>query len=246
VDAPGHEPRLSFLPDPYMDTDVSPDLVIDPGGGKLASLNVHKKVITLTLGKVSRTDFLLAWGPPEAKQPDPKRAKVEEAWMNWVPSVQDLGLEALRVRGPRGLPKGASARLILPPGELAAKDMVTDPDKPDEKVYLLWNFKPRKGQPFKRALANNVVYRARDIGKASLNWGTHHLAFDHTGTRQIGLSTDMVKVPVDYASGAKKLHHLMYLKGLAEPALDVRIPKLDTGTRTGHPICDQVYFVDKS
>jgi hypothetical protein len=234
VDAPGHQPRLSYWPEQVV-TEAEPDLLIDPQGRKVASLDVRNQVINLTFSKDYKATFSVAWGPLATQLPPDAGA---EAWMNWVPAVGDLGIDALRVGGaPGNLPQGASARLILPPGEILARNVVRDPNG----AYLLWKFKD-----FKRALADNVVYRARNVGQVSFAWNQGSIFAERGGTLSAALSTDMQMVPKDFLIGLNELDHLQFVAELSPSPAVVHFPVLDLGERTGHTICDQVLFVDKS
>jgi hypothetical protein len=240
VDAPGHRPRLSYFPDwvEAFESKSSPELVVDPRGGKLATLDLHGRVVTLQFGKRYRANCSVTWGTETQVPPKP----AAEAWMNWVPAAQELGIQAIRLGKPDELPRGASARLLLPPGDLKARSVIQDPQG---QHYLVWKFPAQPG--VKRAVANDVVYRATGITNASFSWGAQQLSFDRDdATLQLALSADMVKVPSDYNAGTKELGHLASLYRLAVPRVKVQVPKLSGYQRTGHPICNSVHFVDKS
>jgi len=253
VDAAHHRPRLSYLPDlaltDFRGTEqqvgsLLPDLVVDHQGQKLAELDLRGKVVTLELGSPP-AKFSMTWGPEKQFPP----STGDEAWMNWVPSVQELGIQGIRLGKAGALPRrGASARLLLPPGDLKARKVIKDPDK---KNYLLWKFpatedKKSKTPALLRAVANEVVYSAYDIKTATFSWDNQAISFDHKGTLQVALSIDMDKVPEDYNIGITELSHLTSLANLANPPAQVKVPVLQGSGRTGHPICNHVHFVDKS
>jgi hypothetical protein len=232
-DAHGHKPRLSYRPEGVI-TEVEPDLFIDPQGGRIASLDLTGKVLSLDLGTNPHTKFSLDWGTGTGKVPP------EEKWMRWVPSDQDLGLKGIRLAKPGTLPKGASARLALQPGNIEARAVVRTSDTKD---YILWNF-PAKN--FERALANEVVYSARGVQHVKVLWGTESLFVSRTGTLEMAISNDLAIVPKNYNEGVKKLEHLSHVEVLAEPPAKVNIPIIVEVERTGRPICNQLIFVDKS
>lgn len=232
VAAYGHRPRLSYFPE-YVDLewDSEPELRLDPKGTRIASLDVSNLDLKLALKNNPATAFDLNWGDKAKNQPP---TSAEESWMQWVPSVPDLDLAAIRIAG---MSYGIGARLSLPFGKIYARNVVKD----EANNYALWEF-----PSVNRALANEVVYSAPNVDSLTITWDTHQLTYARNKDLLMCLSNDMDTVPSDYSAGTTELHHMAHLQNLAEPPKSVKVPKLHTAKKTGRPICNQVYFVDMS
>lgn len=236
VHGKGHRPRLSYPPELAAGNSLMPDLIITPEGKKIASLGLTRKVGTLRFGNDHRP-YSLKWGK-EVPLPDPKSCA--EDCMNWVPSTSEIGVDKIHLgTSSRNLPKGASSRLILPPGELRVRTVVKDP----QAKALLWKFPAKPG--LERAIANDVRFHAKDIGMATFDWGGGGvLEFQTSGTLEVSIGTDMVNVHKDFGEPVQALTHLKYIKELAVGKPKIQVPVLDNLAQTGHPICDQLHFVD--
>jgi len=236
VAAYGHRPRLNYPPLwVYPTGRVEPELCVDPTGQRIASLDIRNTTLHLDFGNNPATEFTLDWGNTGATTPP------AEEWMHWVPSVQDLGLTGIRLSDPHmhdQLVRGVSARLSLPPGTIFARNIVLDID--DE--YAVWNF-PAVG--IERALANEIVYRAEGVEHLQITWEDRKLEYERYADLKMCLSNDMEYVPSAYSDEYTELHHLSHLEVLADPLLNVQVPTLVQFQHTGHPICNQVFFVDK-
>jgi hypothetical protein len=236
VHGKGHRPRLSYPPEEAVDNSLMADLIIAPDGTKIASLSLAGKVGTLRFGNDHRP-YSLKWGE-EVPRPDPKTCT--EDCMNWVPSTSEIGVDKIHLgKTNRDLPKGASSRLILPPGEIRVRKVVKDPDG----SALLWKFPAKPG--LERAIANDVKFSAKDIDKATFDWGRGRiLEFQTSGTLKVSIGTDMVKVHSDFGEAVQALTHLKFIKELAIGTPKIQVPVLDNPASTGHPICDQLHYVD--
>jgi len=238
-----HRPRLSFRPEEMIvSKGLNPDLLIDPQGRRFASVDIGGKVVTLNVGTNSRTQFTVQWSSstPGAEPTIP----AEEAWMNWVPSIQDVGLKGVQSRPAGGLPSGANARLLLPFGDINARNVIPAPPNPATK-YLPWRFHPGKPNEFVRALANEVVFHGVDVEFVEFGWGGNTLFKQLPGFRiEVGISNDLAQVAPDYPGPHTTLDHLTHLEGLADPPGTVEVPELKPLQQTGRPICNQVFVVE--
>jgi len=248
VGAHGHTPRLSYWPEDRSSGTLDAALQVDPGARKSVALEIKNQVVTLDVRRNSDPKFNLGWGEnPDARKPHNTAA---ERQMNWVPRTGDLGIEELnRAADPKSLPAGTAARLILPPGDLYAANMVKDRET---GKYSLWKFKGDKI----RALANTVIYEATDLTYAQLHCQSgareESVSFEWVDGRtvEIGLSNDMEKIGSGYTGRQKNLDHLKHLEALSDQRTQIFIPELcegpDDGLRTGHPICPLTLHVHKS
>jgi hypothetical protein len=270
VAAYGHRPRLSYPPE-FVSAhgEVEPELCVDSTGQRIAFLDIRDRILSLQTPP-SAAEFTLEWGDPTKKTPP---YDVDEHWMQWIPSIADLGLTGIRLkeddahehlhhihrrsRHPRKvsrntsqkysrgvqdeplLVRGMSSRISLPPGRLFSRSVLKDED--DE--YLVWKF---PGYGAQRALANEIVYRAEGLEQLMLSWDDKHLQYKRESDLCFCISNDMETVPSFYSDGDTELHHMAFLENLADPLMPVQIPKVVDTRRTGRPICNQVYFVDKT
>src|SRR3954471_8750065 len=155
-DAHGHKCRLSYLPAdviPDQLNPIEPELAIDHTGERIASFDMNGQALTLSFGTNQATDFNVHWGP-DAQQP---ATPWEETWLNWIPTLEDLGFGEFAIGTPGTLPKGASARLSLPAGALASRKVVTTKDTNE---FIVWDFPATKVQ---RVLTNEVAYTADHV-----------------------------------------------------------------------------------
>jgi hypothetical protein len=232
-----HRSLLSYLPGDVLAVNVEPALNVDPTGGRIASLDLSDKVVDLHFQSNPHTDFSLKWSTIASTNPP------EEGWMDWVPSLSDIGFQGLQPLLPGELPTGAGARLSLPPGELASRNVVHNQGRPD---YALWKF-PAAGNK-KQAVANEVVYKAFQVEDLTLDWGeadTHLRVSGSGGIVRMAISNDMAFVPQDYSDDSGALEHLSHLGGLTSLIDTFMAPSVSSSQRTGHPICNQVLFIDK-
>jgi hypothetical protein len=236
VGACEHRPRLSYLPHEVNPQAVEPDLVIDPWGVRSASVDLTQQALKLDFKNNPETYFSLTWGEEGTATP------LDESAMNWVPTADDLGFKKLELGQAGQIPGGVNARLSLPYGKLFCRNVVRDPVS---SAYLVWDF-PAKG--IKRALANEVVYRAQGVTDLTLTShdGTELLSADKSeGTLYMSISNDLGKVPKDYRGGIEALDHLSHLQSMAPDGVAFDPPKVDSPKRTGHPICNQVLYMYK-
>src|ERR1044072_2536678 len=123
-----HQARLAWYPAEVVPgralQGLKPDLVIDPAGVALASLPADGAGLRLEVAP-AHDSFELSWGEERAEAPG--RA-AEDAWMNWLPPISDLGLavaESYRLGPPGRVPVGTLARLTLLPGEVGCDLVVS-------------------------------------------------------------------------------------------------------------------------
>jgi hypothetical protein len=232
-----HRPRLSYRPeDAVTSAELEPSLSIDPQGRRFASLDVTGQVITLDVGRNSRSQFSVKWSPTASTVPSN-----EDAWMNWVPSVQDLGVQRIRLGAAGELPHGVAARLILPPGDIEARNVIRNPENRDE--FLQWNFPAVPG--LTRALANEIVFHGVGIEVVDFRWNDGSRLFaEGSGTLEMGLSNDLLIVNPEFRTTSPILEHLLHLDHLADPPGNIRVPELLALQQTGRPICNQLYYID--
>ncbi|HTG33183.1 MAG TPA: hypothetical protein VLB76_09650 [Thermoanaerobaculia bacterium] len=271
IAAYGHRSRLSYPPEfVSADGEVEPELCVDSTGQRIAVLDIRDRVLSLQ-ARPNAAEFSLEWGDTTKKTPP---YDVDERWMQWIPSIADLGLTGIRLKeddahehlhhihGKRRhsrkasrntaqkysqgvqddnilLARGMSSRMSLPPGRLFARNILKDED--DE--YFVWGF---PGSGAQRALANEIVYRAEGLEQLLVSWDDKQLSYDRESDLYLCVSNDMEIVPSSYSDGDTELHHMAFLENLADPLMPVQIPKVVDTRRTGRPICNQVYFVDKT
>jgi hypothetical protein len=236
-----HQARLAWYPAEVVPgralQGLKPDLVIDPAGVALASLPLDGAALRLEVAPANES-FELSWGEERAEAPG---SAAEDAWMNWLPPISDLGLavaESYRLGPPGRLPAGTSARLTLPPGRLRCSRIVHDKDDPTQ--VMLWRF-PATGSV--RALANDVVFLAPEIEAAALLLGDEQLfSVEQPGLVRIAISNDLYTVPFDYRAGSETLDHLRHFDAIAGDSRGFAAPEAVDERRTGHPICNGVFL----
>lgn len=246
-DAHGHRARLTYDPEQAI-TEIEPALHIDSRGARFASLDLTdiRQPLNLDFGASPPTEFLLDWGDISKEVPE---QVAQEKWMSWVPSDQDLGLKGIRVeKDPNKLPTGAAARLILNPGSVEARSTVKNKGTREEtERYIKWKF---PAVNIKRAVANEVVYRVQGVQHVIVWWGrggqNEKIFMSHNGTRRMAISNDLAVVSNTYNDPQDKLDHLTHLEVLALDNKKVQAPEISKDDRTGRPICNQIFFVDKS
>jgi hypothetical protein len=240
-----HRPRLAFLPNQFIpddpDTFIMPELVADVSGARIASEDAAKggagagfyeiRYVSSSGGK----EFAMHWGPPKYDQP------WSEEWMDWIPSLDDLGFKPLVMGGSGTLPDGAVTRLTLPPGELICREMTRDADT---DAILVWTFPSASAGPLNRALANLVAYRVNDIDSLEVWRDGKRVLYANVSsveTVQMNFSNDMAMVMADYNDPQTTLDHLQDLHSVAEYRVPWVAPSVvqDTPQQTGHPICNQ-------
>lgn len=233
-----HRPLLTYHPEYFkLVKRLEPELCVDVIGTRVASIDVGDRALTLKFDTNPHSEFDLNWGDKNKKAPP---TKADEKWMQWIPSVEDLGLKGVRIGKPNQIVHGVSARLSLPPGILYARNVVKDRNGVD---YALWDF---AGSGDQRALANEIVYRAEGVKHPQITWDDQKLEASRDADVQMCLSNDMQAVPSTYTQGVTELHHLVHMEHVADPLVNVKIPKIKAQQRTGRPICNQIYFLDKT
>jgi hypothetical protein len=241
-----HRPMLSYLPGQFQSA-ITPALVVDPGGNRIASEDARKNYYELSFATNPPKEFALKWGPsPDYNEP------WEEDCMNWLPSLDDLGFKPF-APGPAGtLPHGATSRFSLPPGELICREMTRDRGTNE---VLLWHFpSASNGDGLIRALANLVVYRVMNVDNLNIKRNGKTVLTSNQATLKQGetlrmcLSNDMKDVPLDYNSPQQALDHLQHLDAIAKLKGKFKpptvVPRDGKPKHTGHPICNQVIFID--
>lgn len=240
-----HRARLSYAPEDCVPARTfEPELVVGRGGERIASEDCRKHRYKVTfVNDIYERKFNLKWSPLEYSEP------LTEEFMDWLPSLDDLGFKGFRVGS--GIPHGAASRFSLPPGDVTCYEITRDPHTNET---LLWNFPSAYGgDGMTCALANLIVYRATDIQTLQITRDRKTIltsTLPNNGTLRMCLSNDMANVPYDYNDPQESLKHLEHLKCIVKekvPFVAPRIvPREKGGQRTGHPICNGVVFVDKS
>jgi hypothetical protein len=238
-----HHPRLSYLPSEVIPHPaLEPQMVIDPRGGRIANLPVQGMVLELSFSNGSTTPFHLEWSEPRPEAP------LLESSLTWLPTLAELGFDKFSLGDPGTLPKGAATRLRLPEGELFARNIVRTPDGAG---YLLWNFPVGETT---RALANEIVFRARGVDDAIFSLDGKTILASNlgpAGTLRMSLANDISIVPSNYNSPQTNLDHLSHLAVLAPmrtpsfqpPTVVDAMPRPPAPARTVKPICNGVVFV---
>lgn len=236
---PLHQPRLSYLPGQVQTEHATAELVVGPDGERIAFLDLTDQALALGFRETPYTEFSVTWGPADREAPS---SRDEDTWMNWVPAVQDLGFEGLRLGQPGELVSGAGAVISLPKGELAARNVVR---KPGTEEPFLWKFSGN-GEAKKRAVANEVVFTAWNVDDVYfLRNGKKYLESSMAAgaTLRMAVSNDLASVTPDYNDGIDALKHLDHIGALAASRPAFQQPKLFDSGRTGHPICNQALYV---
>jgi len=240
--APCHRTRLNYDFAQFLASaapPVEPELVIDPTGRRFGSLDLCDAFLKFDFASNPYKNFALQWGPEDVERPPSER------WMNWVPSLQDIGFESLELGSRR--PDGATARISLPEGELECRSVVRDSNT---RQFAIWNFpavvNKTSGKPIRRALANEIVYRASSVGALTISdsEGNPLLASSPTikegMTLKMCISNDIHRLTIDTPMETAVLNHLDHVKTVARPR-EFMAPRLSDDQRTGGgPICSQV------
>ena len=232
-----HAGRLTYLPSPVKHVrKVQPKLVIDEAAGRIASLDINQAALQLTFGTNPNTKFDVHWG---AYGQTPS-APWEETCLEWLPRLEELGFEPFRVGPPGTLPTGASARLTLPPGKLATRQIIKNPDT---NQYLRWKF---PAVNVRKALANEIIYTVDGADNMNIvdSSGAQTLYSKEKGIRPVRMciTNDLEYVPYNYGGSSAALEHLRHVDSMASGTFQKPIEVNDE--RTGHPICMSVIFVN--
>src|ERR1043165_4055978 len=196
-DAHHHTSRLSYKPaqfSPRKNPEFTPDMFVDPTGVNVASFNMQGQALTFAFGTNPMDKHRVHWAP------DPAAQKPASPWLetcaNWLPKIEDLGFGKFEIGDPGTLPKGARARITLPPGALCTRKVVA---QQDTNEYILWNF-PATG--VNRVLTNDVTYIADHVEDLTITdaAGSPILSasLGDTETLQMCISNDVTVVPVNY------------------------------------------------
>lgn len=232
-----HKCRFIWSPQDHVISLVKPELTVDSLGNRYASFDMDDQALTLTTNS-SRTDYYVHWGNVEKAKPE---APWEESWMDWVPKIESLGFDPIRVPDSGKLQDGAIARITLPFGTLASADIVRK-NRSDE--YLLWRF-PAVAHK-ERVLANQVVFSVDGISKFDFQDASGHSVvhaeIGGPSVVRMCISNDMEKVPPNFNAPIKKLDHLSHLDVITTGTFQA--PESLEVPRTGNPICDQVVNVE--
>jgi hypothetical protein len=246
-----HRSRLNYKPMEFRST-VAADLTLDNNAELIASLDLRSRALNFEVGPNPNEKFRMTWGCEDARQPaNPE----EEALMNWIPSLADLGFNGFRIPPAGFLPAGATSRVTLPPGDLFCRDVA----KRKKDDYLLFEFPATAdencGRPATvRAMANEVVYRISGLEVVVVR--DHHgdTLLSSSGPREgdtlkMCISNDMEMVaPASHhaTTAIESLPHLRHIGEVARLRVDRFEPPriLPTGEHTGiDPICDGALFV---
>jgi len=238
-----HRPRLTYLPELFAPLSDNPEveMVVDTMGHRIASMDLRDLFLELTFGSNPTQEFAVPWGPERAQRPP------HEEWLNWVPTLGDLGFEGFRMGSPGQLPDGASTRLTLPKGEIFSRNIVRDSNS-SANDYAIWQF-PAAGDK-ERALANEVVFRAS--GVEDIFFKNREGVTLLSGSGQSGsvvrmcICNDLAVVPLDYNRPLDSLIHLEHLAALSPLRAEFQAPTLvpARNQRTDTPICNQAVHVD--
>lgn len=230
-----HAARLTYLPGvvPH-EKYVHPKLVINELGGRIASLDINQ-ALELSFTDNPNSKFSAHWGSGG----ETPSAPWQETWLDWHPRLEELGFEPFVV-GPAGtLPDGALARLTLPPGRLAARNIIK---KPYENQCLRWKF---PAVNVTKALANELVYTMYGSNEMAIKDRTGNvlLSCSEQGTRPVRMciTHDMEYVPYQYGDSSAVLEHLKHIESVAGGTFQK--PQEVDNEHTGHPICMSVIFV---
>lgn len=232
-----HASRLSYLPTTTKHSrDVKPNLLIDQTAGKVASLDINQLALEMSFKTNPHTEFDVHWGSGGEMPSSPW----EEGWLDWLPRLEELGFDPFAV-GPVGtLPKGASARLTLPFGKLAARQIIK---KPDTNRYLRWDF---PASSVRKALANEIVLTVNGADDMRIlnSDGATLLRSTLGGIRPLRMciTNDLELVPYNYGSSPADLEHLEHIGSIAGGTFQK--PKEVNDDRTGRPICMSVVLVN--
>ena len=235
-----HRPRLAFSPDQFRATKEA-DLTVDAMGNRIASIDLSGVSLGLAVLPVEPPNFTLGWAP-QAPPPHPPASQ----WMNWVPTLTELGFKGITLEPDGRVPPRASTRLTLCPGELFCRDVV----KGKDGKYMIWKFPVTQT---KRAVANQIVYRASGIGQVVVTLKNDHGTSKVTSIVQaedevlrMSFCNDLAQVKSTYYQSVEALNHLKHLDALTDlinppfqpPSL---VPNSDV--RTESPICNQTIHV---
>jgi hypothetical protein len=246
-DACHHKGRLIWAPDDRINPHVKPELISDTTGKRYGSFDLEEQVLTLSTN--SRLGaYTVRWGE-EKEQPNDS---CEKDWMNWVPKIDTLGFDRIRLPAAGKLPPGASARVTLPFGSVRSQEIVLQQHATRDTDYIRWEFPAMEtkadGHPpikFIRVLANHVVYAVDDITKFRLTnaRGDSIVSAEIHGPDVVRMciSNDMEKVPIEFNQGLSALDHLMHLDCITSG--DFQAPQAENFRRTGDHICSQVVNV---
>lgn len=235
-----HRARLNFNiaeVERTIDPPVEPELVVDPAGGRFGSLDLTDQFLQFEFNPNPYKAFALQRGPHDAVMPPSER------WLNWVPTLEEIGFESFTLDADR--PQGAVARISLPKGELECRNVVRDAQT---RGFARWEFpavvSKATGEPLCRAVANEVVYRASSVGTLTIR--------DAEGRRLItanrpegtllrmSISNDLHRLTVDTPMETAVLEHLAHVESVAR-RIQFAAPRLTGQQRTGGgPVCSQV------
>lgn len=244
-----HVCRLSYLPlevfPPDKYHDVKAELIDDPRSERVASWRLDHCTIALSFN-VEHDDepqrqFNVHWGYKAKQTPT---APWEETWLDWLPTLEDLGFRGLNTASDGSLPEGALARIKLPPGSIATRQMLR---KPKTNDLLRWDFPATR---IRKALANDLVYSIADVKDLTITTedGTKSLitSVGKTQTVRMCLSNDMELVPENYRRDIGELEHLKHFGALAAEGEFVPPEIVPDPQRTGQPTCMGIVFIDRS
>lgn len=216
---------------------VEPEMVIDPSGARFGSLDLRDRFLTIDFTSTPYDAFVVQRGPADSTTPP------SEKWLNWVPTLEEIGFETFKLGSDK--PHGALARISLPKGELECRKVVRDADT---QKFALWEFPAvidkATGKPIRKAIANEIVFRAASVGDLLIcdQEGRRVLTAERPEgtTLKMSISNDLHALTVDTPMETTVLEHLKHVESLAEPARFLA-PRLADEQRTGAgPICSQV------
>jgi hypothetical protein len=237
-----HRSRLSYNPLHVTMEDDKAEMIVDVEGNRIASYDLQETVLEFVRVNQPNDGFTVKWTKGDPVIPG---SSSEEEWMNWVPSLADLGFGKFTMPD-SGLPGGANTRVVLPPGTLLSQSIVRD----RKNEYIVYAF-PANGK--KSALANDLVFRTEvaDTMRVTVN-GSDILTINQVAgvdTIRMCLSNDMRFMPSTYGSGAAALIHMKHFDSIAPKQLQVfasgkfEPPTPVDDQLTGDPICNGARYV---
>lgn len=231
-----HFARLSYDFNQFDVPVIDQNLIIDSTGSRFTSLTLDDAILNFEFQNNPYDAFALQWGPEDAVTPP------FEGWMNWIPTLEDIGFEPLELTG-SGKPEGASVRITLPKGELACRNLPRDKKT---SSYLVWDFpatESKTGEMVSKSVANELVYRAVNVGPLTISDDSGNAVLKATqakGTVKMCISNDLAKLTRNTPRETTALTHLSHLDVLGIGG-EFQAPVLSGDQRTGlGPICNGV------
>jgi hypothetical protein len=234
-----HRARLCYSPNLIRARSAEPEMTVDTMGRRIASLDLADTFLELAFSENPHENFTVGWGPEETEEPPATE------WLNWAPSLWDLGFEGLAMGGPGELPDGANTRLTLPKGELFCRNIARHPVTNE---LFLWKF-PAAGDK-QRVVANEIVFRASGVIEVLFKNRDEEIILSGNPPNEdevirVSFCNDLSVVAQSYYDSVDSLKHLSHLAALAPVKTPpFHPPTLGGGQRTDSPICNITHHVD--